>query len=913
MNSDHTATKNAWKFWGNLPLRVKGIVVVALPLSVLLLNSMCTFVLNAQQQDAERWVTHTLQVRVSLEKLLAEIVGSNTACRTYGLNRDGNMFPDCAQSAQRLDKIVLDLRNLTIDNPLQTRRLAKLEPILAQRAQRLLETAIKGGLTLDQSAALTSVTSQRGILQIVDSLDNEEARILVQRDKTLSKVHRSLSRVAPISLLCGIAGGLVGTWLFLTGIVRRVAVIEQQVKIVAEGSPVAVLDHHEDEIGRVSTGLAKTSVLLAERTQALSETHQRLIEQSERANQANVAKSEFLARMSHEIRTPMNAICGMADLLVETPLNEQQDQYVRIFRNNSERLLTLINDILDLSKVESGHLELESTPFDLVALLDKTIDLLAPLADHKHLELIADIAPGVPTELAGDSDRLQQVLVNLIGNAINFTSQGEVVVAVERDVDDPAAGVLLFRISDTGIGMKDSDLQAVFEPFVQADSSITRKASGTGLGLAITKRLVELMGGRIWVESQLGTGSTFCFRLKLQQHSNSSGESVTKYHNFSNLRALVIDDNSTNRLLLRRLLEQWGLVVDEAESGSEALGMMRNRQKRDALYDIVLIDRRMPGMDGFETAEQIRQDSSFRSPVVLMLSSDTQAGDLARARQMGIHATLIKPVKKSRLSSALQKALSANSFDLQAETGLQVKTERVNGSGIQILIAEDAEDNRFLLHAYLQPEGYQIHMVEDGAAALESVRTQRYDIILMDVQMPMMDGYSATREIRRYEAEHKFEPVPILALTAHALKGEGAVAFEAGCSAYLTKPISKHRLDLEIQKHLRLRTKAAEPQYNPSALSAKVQARVPVYLARRRKDVEELRDLLGQHDLERVLVLAHNMKGSGTGYGFPELSKLGAEMEKSAKAGSHAELESQTQSLEALLSIFESQTVGAVS
>ncbi len=538
--------------WGDLPLRVKGIVVVTLPLAVLLLNSACTFILDSQQQKAESWVTHTLHVRVSLEQLLAEFVKGNTACRTYSMTRDENLWSDCQESGARLNAITDHLSRLTADNPSQGKRLRELHPVLAERSSRLVATAI-GGIAQDRTALMAAVISQRKVLAIVESMDGEEARLLATRTEKLKQMHLLFSLVVPITLLCGIAGGFAGTWLFLTGIVRRMAIIEQQVTLMADGTPAAVSDIYKDEIGRVASGLSQTSRLLAERNLTLSETNDRLLEQSERATQASAAKSEFLARMSHEIRTPMNAICGMADLLLETHLSEQQEQYVRIFRNNSERLLTLINDILDLSKVEAGHLELEDIPFDLTAVLDRTMDLLAPLADRKNLELICDIAPDEPTEFRGDPDRLQQILVNLVGNAIKFTSEGEVVVAVDKDPDDPAPGALRFRVSDTGMGIDPHELAGIFEPFVQADSSITRKASGTGLGLAISKRLVELMDGKIWAESQVGVGSTFWFTLNLQREPTSRMAGEPKYHEFSRLRSLVVDDNATNRLLLRRL------------------------------------------------------------------------------------------------------------------------------------------------------------------------------------------------------------------------------------------------------------------------------------------------------------------------------------------------------------------------
>ena len=414
------------------------------------------------------------------------------------------------------------------------------------------------------------------------------------------------------------------------------------------------------------------------------------------------------------------------------------------------------------------------------------------------------------------------------------------------------------------------------------------------------------MGGKVWAQSQVGVGSTFWFTVKLQPEVTPRTAGEAKCHQFSHLRTLVVDDNATNRLLLRRLLEQWSVEVDEAESGSEALRLLRSQQERDARYDIVLIDRRMPAMDGFDTAEQICHNPSFRSPVVLMLASDTQAGDLARARGMGIHATLIKPVKSVKLASALQKALDDN-----CNSGTTAMAQPLSRShktrGTRILVAEDAEDNRFLISAYLEPEGYHIDMVENGADAVESAKIGSYDLILMDVQMPLKDGYTATREIRAYEAEKALPAVPIIALTAHALKGEENSALEAGCSSYLAKPISKPRLQAEIQKHLQKSPERVSERGETMSLPPEIQARIPTYLARRRQDLVAMKNMIAEGDFERLRVLGHNMKGSGSGYGFPELSRVGAEIEKAAKSQEQEELEQQTRSLESLLEAFEAR------
>jgi CheY-like chemotaxis protein len=516
------------------------------------------------------------------------------------------------------------------------------------------------------------------------------------------------------------------------------------------------------------------------------------------AEKASQEKSNFLARMSHEIRTPMNSICGMADLLWETRLNDEQREYVRVFRESSERLLNLINDILDLSKVEIGHLELAHAPFDICALLETIVELLAPLAHRKKLELLLDVSDKIPRTLAGDSDRLRQVLINLIGNAIKFTDNGEILVGVDCRLVSASEIALEFKVQDTGPGIDPDQLPAIFQPFMQVDSSLTRRHQGTGLGLAISKKIVELMHGELWAESTPGMGSTFYFTARFGQVSDEQTTDTDRQYTLAGKRVLIIDDSATNRMLLRRALQKWEIESDEVENGTEGLALLEKAAESGRPYDVLLLDRNMPGANGFEVAEAVRNNPALCRSVILMLTSDNQFGDLGRAKELNIDVTLRKPVKTAYLEDALTRTLGLK----QAMTGLAAESAARYGvpeTPARLLIAEDSEANRILIEAFLRGCPYEIEFAANGMEAFEKATTEAYDVIVMDVEMPVMDGYTATKRIRAWETENRNDPVPIIALTANALAGEEARSKEAGCNLYLSKPVNKRRLINDIE------------------------------------------------------------------------------------------------------------------
>ena len=646
--------------------------------------------------------------------------------------------------------------------------------------------------------------------------------------------------------------------------------------------------------------IADQNELLQAAVANLRRNDELLREAKRAADEANAAKSNFLARMSHEIRTPMNALCGVADLLWETSLGEEQREYVQIFRRNSERLLNLINDILDLSKVEAGALDLEKAPFDLNDLMEKVTELLAPLAHQKRLELLWDVEPGTATSLLGDADRLQQILLNLLGNAIKFTDAGEVSVHVSPAPENTSPGALLFAVRDTGPGIAPEHLGAIFEPFIQADTSTTRRHHGTGLGLAIIRKLAEAMGGRAWAESEFGKGSTFYVTVRLEPAEGMLQKAPAPAP-LPAARALVVDDNATNRMLLRRQLNSWGIESDEASSGRDALEKLAAARGEGRAYGVVILDCVMPEADGFDVAASILKESAVSSPAIVMLTSNYQKGDLARARSLGIQATLTKPVRAVRLHDALQQALSA---PVQSSVPAQKPEEPVAPSvpraAARILVVDDVEDNRFLVRAYLTGEQWTLDFAEDGAIGLSKALSKPYDLILMDVQMPVIDGYEATRQIRLYEKSRNLPAVPIIALTAHALATEIARAREAGCTSYLPKPVTKAALTGEIAKWL---SSATRPQQAAPVVSLppEVVALVPEFIRRRGEDIQTVRLHLRDGNFNAIRELAHNIKGTGTSFGFPQITEAGRRMETAALAGNAAEIDSALSTMAAVI------------
>ncbi|VAX20568.1 sensory box histidine kinase/response regulator [hydrothermal vent metagenome] len=677
-----------------------------------------------------------------------------------------------------------------------------------------------------------------------------------------------------------------------------------------------------------------TAELTAEKLQQTLLVSEKLREDADKAKEsaegANRAKSEFLSSMSHEIRTPINAIIGMADLIGSTKLTKEQAEYVDIFKTAGGNLLNIINDVLDLSKIEAGHLDLEMINFDLDDLVEKAGKIMAIRAHERGLELTHHIKPGTASKLIGDSGRLLQILINLLGNAVKFTEKGEIALMVETQSKTEKSATLLFTVSDTGIGISEDKKQAIFKSFTQADSSTTRKYGGTGLGLSISQNLIKKKGGKIWLESELGKGSTFFFTATfgLQSKQERVDEQPEHLADINGLNVLVVDDNSTNRLILKETLHSWGANATLVESGAKALETLTEAVDSSSPFDLLLLDWHMPNMDGLDVIKAIRDNGKCEQTTIIMLTSDDLELHISQIEQHGMAAYLMKPIMRSALFNTIVNALD-RPMDMESDNENDPDSGKLEEGvrPLNILLAEDDPVNQRVARIMLEKQNHHVTTVGNGALAVSEAAKGVYDLVLMDINMPIMDGYQATRKIRENEKKLGVH-LPIVAMTALAFSEDTKNCMEAGMDAYILKPVQRNLLYSTINDLCSaieplseraetaddmLRWGGAEVFNHAEALERAggdidlLSQMAEAFVEHTGKLMPKIKDSIANLESDALMKGVHAIKGSSATMGAMRVAMIARKLEKAGEAGDYSNAEQHYELLEKELKLFNAE------